>query len=424
MRTRYLFRLEKFSSMFLLGVGLFCASHAACAADAEQAAADDFTPRLQEWGEEAPMVPGQDTVGPPQSLAKESRLSSETEQSLEPQTTESDIESDAELDFSAGPPTELAARVDPCEQFDGTEEHWLDQQQVFVYRTVCGATAWFDGFFGNRRYDQATGNTYGRITVGGYWDERDGWDQTLRFRARFALPALRRRGALTVGRGDEQDLIEERDTSGTGPASTARNTGQDDSTFVGFNFDKLRRLSKSFGLSVGVKLRAPPEPYVKLRYQRAWQISDRNLLRLRPVAYWRSEEGFGSTLAVDLDRVISNSLLFRWSNFGNISEDETVEGVDWGSTFYLYQALSNKRALTYSLFARGETKADVTFQNVGFEVRYRKRIFRDWLFVETGGGWSWPRYELDETREANFGLGLRFEAYFGPAPDDWMLQRF
>jgi hypothetical protein len=53
----------------------------------------------------------------------------------------------------------------------------------------------------------------------------------------------------------------------------------------------------------------------------------------------------------------------------------------------------------------------------------RKRIFRDWLFVETGGGWSWPRYSAEEQREANFGLGLAFQAYFGPAPEDWMLER-
>jgi hypothetical protein len=46
------------------------------------------------------------------------------------------------------------------------------------------------------------------------------------------------------------------------------------------------------------------------------------------------------------------------------------------------------------------------------------------LFLETGGGLSWPRYFLDERRESNFGFGIGFEAYFGPAPDDWMLQRF
>lgn len=327
------------------------------------------------------------------------------------------------LDFSAGPPEQLSLRIDPCKQFDGAETHWLDKQQVFVYRTVCGATAWFDGFFGDRRYDQATGDTFGRITIGGYWDERDGWDSRLRFRAKFALPSLREKGSLLIGRGDGQDLIEERDTSGTNPVPISPNTGQDDATFVGFGFDAVKKLSRALGFSAGVKLRAPPEPFVKIRYNRAWQLSERNLLRLRPIGYWRSEEGFGTTLNVDIDHVLSNSFLFRWSNFGNISEDEEVEGVDWGSTLYLFHAVTKDQAWTYSVFGRGETDADITFQNAGFEIRYRRRIFRDWLFLETGGGVSWPRYSAEEQREANFGLGLAFQAYFGPAPEDWMLQR-
>jgi hypothetical protein len=323
------------------------------------------------------------------------------------------------LDFSAGPPEALAARLDPCEQFDGSEASWLDEKQVFVYRTVCGATAWFDGFFGDRRYDQATGNTFGRITVGGYWDEQLGFDEKLRFRARFALPSLRQRGSLVIGRGDEQTLIEERDTSGNNPVAAAKPVVEDDSTYVGFAFDQMRLLSRALSFSAGLKL-SGLNPYVKVRYRRAWQLSERDLLRFRPVVYWRGDEGLGATLAFDVDHVLSNQFLVRWSNFGNISEDEEIEGVNWGSTLFLFQALSKRRALTYSVFASGETDAEVTFRTAGFETRYRQRIYKEWLFIEVGGGVSWPRTLLTEKREPVIGGGLRFEAYFGPAPDSWM----
>lgn len=412
--------------MFIVGAGLLCALQPVYGDDSEPMQADEAALLLHEWSEADAIISADAAIGPPESDSLNEQIQPAVTDStlkIAAQVEALDSLDETELDLSAGPPIELAIRLDPCKQFDGTQTHWLDQQQVFVYRTVCGATAWFDGFFGNRRYDQDTGNTFGRITVGGYWDQLNGWDQTLRFRANFALPAVRKRGSITIGRGDEEDLIEERDDPATRPVAT-NPTDNDVSTFVGFNFDKLRRLSKALGLNVGVKLRVPPEPYVKLKYLRVWQLSERNLIRLRPVVYWRSEEGYGSTLSVDFDRVLSNSVLFRWSNYGNVSQDEEVEGVNWGSTFYLFQALSNKRAVTYSIFARGETKAEVPFQNVGFEVRYRKQVFRDWLFMETGGGVSWPRYELDDVREANFGIGLRFEAYFGPAPEDWMLQRF
>jgi|GEM_PF-417760 len=313
--------------------------------------------------------------------------------------------------------------VDPCTQYDPEYDTWLDRSQMTIYQTVCGATAWFDGFFGDRRFDQITGETYGRISLGGYWDERNGFDPRLRFRARFALPALRERGtALLIGRGNEQDVIEERNTSqgAETPAVPGANQNENVDTFVGFGWDRLASLTRSLSFSAGLRLRSPIEPILKVKYRRNWQLTERDLLSIRPLAYWRSEEGFGSTIQLDVDHVINSAFLFRWANFANVSESEEVEGVDWGTTFYLFQALSEKQALTYSIFARGETDAPITFKNAGFEFRYRQRILRKWLFIEYRGGISWPRYFPEEERKANFGSGLRLEAYFGPAPDHWM----
>lgn len=323
-----------------------------------------------------------------------------------------------ELVVKAGPPG--LPLIDPCKQYDAQYDSWLDRNQVRVYRTVCGATAWFDGFFGDRRFDQATGATYGRIGAGGYWDERDGWDTRIRFRARYALPSLRERGSIIIGRGNEQELIDERTTSGGNQIPSPTRPGEEDSTFVGYGYDLLKSLSRGLSFSGGVRLDTPLELVAKVKYRRVWQLSERNLLRFRPILYWKSEEGIGTTVNVDLDHVINSAFLFRWANFGNISQDEEVEGVDWGTTFYLFHALSDKRALTYSTFVRGETDAPVTFKNVGLEFRYRRRIFRDWLFIEYIGGVSWPRYLPEESRKANFGSGLHLEAYFGPAPDSWM----
>jgi hypothetical protein len=317
-------------------------------------------------------------------------------------------------------PVPLLPQIDPCRQFDAAHDSWLDRNQVRVYRTVCGATAWFDGFFGDRRFDQATGATYGRISGGGYWDELNGWDSRIRFRARFALPALRERGSLLIGRGSEKDLIDERNTSGGVATPDTLGTAEEDSTFIGFGFDQIKRLASGLNFSVGAKLDFPPELIAKVKYRHAWQVSERDLIRLRPIAYWKSEEGLGTTVNFDLDHVISNNLLFRWANFGNVSQYEEVDGVDWGTTFYVFQALSKKRALTYSIFAQGETNAEVTFKNAGFQLRYRQRILRDWLFIETWGGVGWPRELLIQEREANPGIGLRLEAFFGPAPDSYM----
>jgi hypothetical protein len=319
-------------------------------------------------------------------------------------------------------PLEQKSATDPCTQFDSDYESWLDSGQVIMYRSVCGAAAWFDGFFGDLRFDRETGNTYGRIGGGAYWDERDGLDEILRFRARFALPGLRERGAILIGRGDEEQLLEEKSISRADQLPSAPNlgSGEDDALFMAFGFRSINTAKRGLDFSAGVKFNAPPEPFVKASYRRFWQLSKNNLLHVRPIVYWRDEEGFGSTLTAEIDHIINSAMLLRWRNFGNVSEDEEVEGVDWGSTVLLFQALSNRKALTYSVFVRGETKAEITTKNFGLEFRYRQRFLRDWLFIEYIGGVSWPRELLNENREMNFGGGLLLEAYFGPAPDDWV----
>ncbi len=310
--------------------------------------------------------------------------------------------------------------VDPCKQFDGEYDSWIDRNQVMVYRTVCGTAAWVDGFFGDARYDRETGDTYGRIGVGTFWDERDGLDNDLRFRARFAFPAMRERGSLIVGRGDDQELLEER-TNFEAEAQPPTDSSVDDSSlYVGFGFQGLRKDDRGLDYSVGVKLRSTPIIYGKTSYRRQWQLTTNGLLRVRPIIYWESDEGFGSTLNVDYDYLINKSMLYRWSNFANVSEDKEIQGVAWGSSMNLFQVLSGRRALTYSIFANGQTKADVELRNYGFEFRYRQRILRKWLFIEYLGRVSWPREFLFEERELNLGAGISLEAYFGPAPESWV----
>ena len=78
--------------------------------------------------------------------------------------------------------------------------------------------------------------------------------------------------------------------------------------------------------------------------------------------------------------------------------------------------MSNRRALTYSVFVRGETEDEVKLQNYGVEMKFRHRFLREWLFVEYVGSLSWPKELMTEKREINPGIGVRFEAHFGPTP--------
>lgn len=309
---------------------------------------------------------------------------------------------------------------DPCDQFDGEYPSWIDRSQVRLYDSVCTAAAWFDGFFGDARYDSATGETYGRVSLGGFYDERNGFDPQLKFRTRFALPALRNRGDFFFNRGTEEGQIEQRGSEGFEDDLQSVASNQDDSLFAGFGINRFQGIERGFSLRVGARIRLSPEPFVQARYRYGVKLTDSNLLRFEPLVYWRSDEKFGSTLNIDSDNYIGENLLLRWSNFGNVSDDPDVTGMAWGSTLSLFQGLSNRRALTYSLLVRGETEAPVKLQNYGFELRLRHRFLRKWLFLEYVGSVTFPQEFREEQRDANLGIGLRLESYFGPAPDAWV----
>ena len=72
--------------------------------------------------------------------------------------------------------------------------------------------------------------------------------------------------------------------------------------------------------------------------------------------------------------------------------------------------------MAYSVFAAGETENAVKLQDYGVELRYRKRIARDYLYLELSTSLSWPREFLEEVRESNWGVGIELEMQFGDWP--------
>ncbi len=305
----------------------------------------------------------------------------------------------------------------PCDQED--TEGWLDKSQEWIYETVCGSAMWFDGFFGNARADERSSNTFGRIGLSSFWDQRDGFDTKLRFRAKFALPSASNRASLMVGRGNEDEIIEERTTQMDTIPGNFNNIG-DDSFMIGLGYSRGKGLNRGFKVSVGAKIRAPPEPYVKLRYTRAFNLTDSTLMRLRPILYWKTDEKFGATMHVDFDQLLNDRMMLRWANYANAAESKEIRGVEWESSLYLFQALSNRKALTYRTMVLGATGAEEPLLNYGVELRFRQRVFREWLFLELLTSLTWPKEFLTEERDANFGIGAGFEMYFGPAPDYFM----
>lgn len=287
---------------------------------------------------------------------------------------------------------------------------WIDRMQEGLYRTICLSSARFDGLFGNARFDDEYQATHGSVAVGTLWDERDHWDPSLRFRAHIRLPQLSERFSAFIGRLDPDEYVTElRDDFDTLPRQFARE--DDDAVLFGLGYRQPGRGGGHFDAGVGVELGWPLGPYAKGTYRFALPFFERNLLRLNETIFWREDEHFGATTRIDLERLLAEDFLVRWTGSGTYTQN--TQGLRWFSSVTLYQNLGDGRALAYQVGISGETDREVDTADYGLRAIYRRRIHFEWLFVELRSSITWPRENLLEQREANWGGGVALEMLFG-----------
>ena len=85
----------------------------------------------------------------------------------------------------------------------------------------------------------------------------------------------------------------------------------------------------------------------------------------------------------------------------------------WFSNLTLYHSLGYGRAFAYQAGISGESDREVGIVDYGLRVIFRRRIYREWLFLELRSSITWPRETLLERRESNLGAGAAIELMFG-----------
>lgn len=298
---------------------------------------------------------------------------------------------------------------DPCES-NVELEAWIDRLQSGLHRITCSSAWWFDGLFGNRRYDEEYRATHGTAYVGEAWSQRDGFDSILRFKARFYLPQINKRFNAFIGRSEADDIVQE--ATPEQYSLPAQFSGRDDdSVFLGLGYNERMTKRGSFDADAGVRVRFPLDPYVKGSYRFSRPVGENTLFRFRETIFWQKSEEFGTTALIEWDRILGPDYVLRWTTSGTYSE--VSEGLRWYSNVRLYHLLSKERAFAYEIAANGSTDAPAPLTDYGAAVIYRQRMWRDWLLLELRTGIDWPRYSPFEQRTSNLNGSLVLELRFG-----------
>jgi hypothetical protein len=297
-----------------------------------------------------------------------------------------------------------------CAQPAAEDLTFFQRAQRNLTITACTSSAWLDGFFGDQIHYDEYRATYGTATVGGLWNDYDGFDPRLRFRARLQLPQWDKRMSVFASRLGEDDYIS--DTEDDFNALPTRQFGslEDESVLLGLGYANPQRTGNDFDAGVGVRL-GPFDPYARVRYEIVRAFAERYVFSARETVFWQRTEGFGTTTRITLDRTMSDQFLLRWSSLGKYTE-ETL-GLEWYSQLTLFQIFDERTGLAWQAQVEGATDNEVELTRRALRLIMRRQLNSDGLILELRAGVAWPRRRLTERRTATPEIGIALEMQFG-----------
>ncbi|MGH8442303.1 MAG: hypothetical protein ACRETF_05310 [Nevskiaceae bacterium] len=285
----------------------------------------------------------------------------------------------------------------------------IDETAKTLQETVCGASLWFDGLFGQRDL-KAARTAHGRFEVSTANSEFEGEETRVRFDARVQLPALKRRLSAFIGRDDEDDVARDR-SEGLGLRSQANALNEAEDWFAGLGY----QLKDSWGVRsefrVGVRDVGHPTAFVQLRNTFVAYEDDDNQVTVRLTPFSNTVDGAGVTTGVDFDHALAPTRLARWGSIATYAEE--TPGTVWRSAFLVYQSLADYRAIAVETFVRGASGAPEPLYEYGVRTIFREPFFQRRLFAELVVGYSWPRVDPALEREGSFGVTFGLELPFG-----------
>ena len=209
-----------------------------------------------------------------------------------------------------------ALPADVCDDFeqDIQEVPLLDRTQNTVHNVISGAAQYFDSFFGANKVSDRSNVSRGSLSLDSQYDQRDGFGSSVRLRARIALPALKERTRLVLGRGDADEMIDGSAYDYTKNLPGQSNDFEDENWLIGLGFSRNPNFSDGWHFSVGVKVNTPLEPFVRGGYRWNKVIGDAWLWQVRPVVFAQSQRGTGGSLTNILDFSVNPKFMLRSSS--------------------------------------------------------------------------------------------------------------
>jgi hypothetical protein len=285
-----------------------------------------------------------------------------------------------------------------------------DAVQEDVTRRIRVAASWLDSFLGDERSLAEENDTWARLRFDVDVEDGEGVGFNVKPKIRVALPRTKRRAQLTIsGDGDSDEGL------GSDTADEileAFENTEEENVSVGANYFLRDTLRNNFRIGAGFS--SGPAVYGDVRYRHLLPLGEWNLRGTERVRYY-TDEGFESRTALDFERRIGPKFFFRTTTNGAWYEEQP--GYFYGQSLSFYQLVGTARLLVYDLAGSFVTDPNNVLDQALVRVRYRQRLWRDWIFFEVAPQIRLPR---NEDYEVVPGIQFRLELYFASRDRSWM----
>ncbi|WP_419810308.1 hypothetical protein [Bacterioplanoides sp.] len=156
----------------------------------------------------------------------------------------------------------------------------------------------------------------------------------------------------------------------------------------------------------GIRWGLPPDPFVRLRARRYAYFSEWELKATQRFSYFTSD-GWESESDLQMNYPINITKQFRVSTRADYLLNDGFFELGYGAG--LYHRLSTRSAIGFVANANGDTEFGATFDAYAAGVRYRRQIWKDYVFAELSPEIIWTR---DTDYESTPVIMFRLETVF------------
>lgn len=290
--------------------------------------------------------------------------------------------------------------VRPAKAALSANEGYIDRSHAFLDRKINGVVAWFDGLFGApHEHDAVMANNKLEWSNELRAEKGENIKYRTSLRAHLRLPKFEKRIRLVIVQENREEAVAPIPSE---PGTPAVNTPTKANSLRAVNTE-LRYYAQDTKagyvfLSAGTRFVWLPETFVRARFLRRHLLSDNTFISPSVTPFWQDRIGFGVTPQLDFGHPFPRDYIFLWTNSATVFEDKP--GFLWGTEVSLSRILSPVTAIAFAVGANGSTQASAVADNFNMAAnnykvtfRYRRSVFRPWLFLEMVPETNWRREE-------------------------------